>query len=140
MRGLLNSVCQYLIAVGKCFQRKERREKNKIPGGLIFARPIFKNSHLILLRKFDTYLEILISVCWSRKSHTVVHVLIIDKFRFLWKTERPYSRASILKTISRVGDSSILKLGEFVHYKTKPFLELFDICEQTSNAPGRFQW
>ena len=29
MRGLLNGVCQYLIAVGKCFQRKERREKKQ---------------------------------------------------------------------------------------------------------------
>lgn len=44
-------------------EKRNKKEKNKIPGGLIFARPIFKNSHLILLRKFDTCLEILISVC-----------------------------------------------------------------------------
>ena len=25
MRGLLNPVCQYLIAVGKCFQRTRKR-------------------------------------------------------------------------------------------------------------------
>lgn len=35
---------------------------------------------------------------------------------------RPYCRASILKTVSRIGDSNVLKLGEFVHYKTKPCL------------------
>ena len=29
MKGLLNGVCPYLIAVCKCFQRKERREKKQ---------------------------------------------------------------------------------------------------------------
>ena len=32
----------------------------------------------------------------------------------------------------------MLKLGEFVHYKTKPVLELLSVCEQTSNVSGRF--
>ena len=56
MRGLLNPVCQYLIAVGKCFQRTRKRIRYPAVG-------YFKNSHLILLRKFDTCLEISISVC-----------------------------------------------------------------------------
>ena len=32
----------------------------------------------------------------------------------------------------------MFKLGEFVHYKTKPVYELLGICEQTSNVSGRF--
>ena len=45
---------------------------------------------------------------------------------------------SILKTVPAIGDSNMLKLGEFVHYKTKPVLELLSVCEQTSNVSGRF--
>ena len=48
-------------------------------------------------------------------------------------------RASILRTVPMIRDSNMLKLGEFVHYKTKSFLELLGIWEQTSNAPGRFR-
>ena len=34
----------------------------------------------------------------------------------------------------------MLKLGEFVHYKTKTALELLGVWEQTSNVSGRFRW
>ena len=34
----------------------------------------------------------------------------------------------------------MLKLGEFVHYKTKPVLELLGISKQTSNVSWRFRW
>ena len=37
---------------------------------------------------------------------------------------------SILKTVPE----NMLKLGEFVHYKTKPVLELLGVCEQTSKC------
>ena len=41
-------------------EKRNKKEKNKIPSSLIFARPIFKNSHLILLRKLDACLEIFV--------------------------------------------------------------------------------
>ena len=46
---------------------------------------------------------------------------------------------SILKTDPAIRDSDMLKLGEFVHYKTKPVLELLGVCEQTSTVSGRFR-
>ena len=45
---------------------------------------------------------------------------------------------SILRTVPKIRDSNMLKLGEFFHYKTKPALELLGVCEQTSNISGRF--
>ena len=44
-----------------------------------------------------------------------------------------------IKTLTAIRDSNILKLGEFVHYKTKPVLELLAVCEQTPNVSGRFR-
>ena len=41
---------------------------------------------------------------------------------------------SILKTVPAIGNSNMLKLGEFVHCKTKPVLESLGVCEQTSNV------
>ena len=47
---------------------------------------------------------------------------------------------SILKTVPAIRDSNMLKLREFVHYKTKPVLELLGVCEQTSYVSGRFRF
>ena len=47
---------------------------------------------------------------------------------------------SILKTVPAIRDSNMLKLREFVHYKTKPVLELLGVCEQTSYVSGGFRF
>ena len=49
---------------------------------------------------------------------------------------------SILETVPAIRDSNMLKLREFVHYKTKPVWELLGVCEQTSYVSGgvRFLW
>ena len=44
-----------------------------------------------------------------------------------------------IKTLPVIRDSNTLKLGEFVHYKTKPVLELLGVYEQTPNVSGRFR-
>ena len=41
---------------------------------------------------------------------------------------------SILKTVPAIRNSNMLKLGEFVHYKTKPVSELLGVCEQISTV------
>ena len=47
---------------------------------------------------------------------------------------------SILKTVSAIRDLNMLKLRVFVHYKTKPVLELLGVCEQTSYVSGGFRF
>ena len=41
---------------------------------------------------------------------------------------------SILKTVPAIRNSNMLKLAEFVHYKTKPVSELLGVCEQISTV------
>ena len=117
IRELLNAVSRYFICSpgGKCFQR--------------------------ILINFDDCVEISIPLLKQKESQSY-H--IFDKF--FVKTERRtqftfrlLDRSGLQYTVPAIRDSNILKLGEFVHYKTKRVLELLGVCEQTSNVSGRFR-
>ena len=71
----------------------------------------------------------------SARRFSVFRSVLVSKFDEL---PGEYNVEQI-KTLPVIRDSNTLKLGEFVHYKTKPVLELLGVYEQTPNVSGRFR-